>query len=82
MAEAVTEKVAEISLKEESGEAIYTSDARGSDESGEGSYKVPYKTVLQAMRRCGKEPFPGTWPISSLDLTAVCLLFQEMTAVC
>ena len=37
---------------------IYTSELRGSDESGEGTYKVPYKTILQAMRRHGKEPFP------------------------
>jgi len=39
-------------------EALYTSEARGSDEAGEGTYKVPYKTILQAMRRHGKEPFP------------------------
>jgi len=37
---------------------IYTSELRGSDESGEGTNKVPYKTILQAMRRHGKEPFP------------------------
>jgi len=41
-----------------SGDAIYTSESRGSDEAGEGTYKVPYKTILQAMRRFGKEPFP------------------------
>ena len=41
-----------------SGDSIYTSETRGSDEAGEGSYKVPYKTILQAMRRYGKEPFP------------------------
>ena len=28
-------------------EAIYTSELRGSDESGEGTPKVPYKTILQ-----------------------------------
>ena len=39
-------------------EAIYTSESRGSDEMGEGTYKVPYKTIMQAMRRYGKEPFP------------------------
>ena len=39
-------------------DAIYTSESRGSDEGGEGSYKVPYKTILQAMKRYGKEPFP------------------------
>ena len=30
-----------------SGDAIYTSESRGSDEAGEGTYKVPYKTILQ-----------------------------------
>ena len=45
-----------------SGDAeIYTSESRGSDESGEGTYKVPYKTILQAMRRHGKEPFPAIY---------------------
>ncbi len=39
-------------------DAIYTSESRGSDEAGEGTYEVPYKTIMQAMRRCGKEPFP------------------------
>ena len=39
-------------------DGIYTSEKRGSDENGEGTYKVPYKTILQAMRRFGKEPFP------------------------
>ena len=31
----------------EATEAIYTSELRGSDESGEGTPKVPYKTILQ-----------------------------------
>lgn len=38
--------------------AIYTSDKRGSDESGKGTEPSPFKTVLQAMRAAGKEPFP------------------------
>ena len=29
------------------GDAIYTSELRGSDENGEGTKKVPYKTILQ-----------------------------------
>lgn len=37
---------------------IYTSDKRGSDESGDGTDKNPFKTILQAMRHAGKEPFP------------------------
>ena len=38
---------------------IYTSEKRGSDETGDGSDKNPFKTVLQAMRHAGKEPFPA-----------------------
>lgn len=37
---------------------IYTSDKRGSDENGDGSESKPFKTILQAMRHAGKEPFP------------------------
>lgn len=39
-------------------EEIYTSDKRGSDENGDGSEDKPFKTILQAMRHAGKEPFP------------------------
>ncbi|CAH0595445.1 unnamed protein product [Chrysodeixis includens] len=37
---------------------IYTSDKKGSDETGDGSEAKPFKTILQAMRHAGKEPFP------------------------
>ena len=38
---------------------IYTSEARGSDESGDGSRDRPFKSVLQALRAAdGKEPLP------------------------
>lgn len=37
---------------------IYTSEKRGSDESGDGTEGKPFKTILQAMRHAGKEPFP------------------------
>ncbi|XP_034230085.1 asparagine--tRNA ligase, cytoplasmic [Thrips palmi] len=37
---------------------IYTSDKNGSDESGNGTEAKPYKTIIQAMRHAGKEPFP------------------------
>lgn len=37
---------------------IYTSDKRGSDETGNGSESKPFKTIIQAMRHAGKEPFP------------------------
>lgn len=38
--------------------AIYTSDKTGSDENGDGTESKPFKTILQAMRHAGKEPFP------------------------
>lgn len=37
---------------------IYTSEKLGSDETGAGTAAAPFKTVLQAMRFAGKEPFP------------------------
>jgi len=37
---------------------LYTSDKTGSDEYGDGSEAKPFKTILQAMRHAGKEPFP------------------------
>lgn len=37
---------------------IYTSDKEGSDETGDGTEEKPFKTILQAMRHAGKEPFP------------------------
>jgi asparaginyl-tRNA synthetase len=37
---------------------IFTSEKTGSDESGNGTRAKPFKTVLQAMRHAGKEPFP------------------------
>lgn len=49
----VTEGVKEMSLGE-----IYTSESTGSDETGDGSADKPFKSVLQAMRHAGKEPFP------------------------
>ncbi|KAH0539589.1 asparagine--tRNA ligase, cytoplasmic [Cotesia glomerata] len=38
--------------------SIYTSEKNGSDETGDGSEAKPFKTILQAMRHAGKEPFP------------------------
>ena len=37
---------------------------------GEGTYKVPYKTILQAMRRYGKAPFPVIFQDSKPDSVA------------
>lgn len=38
--------------------AIFTSEKFGNDETGDGSESKPFKTILQAMRHVGKEPFP------------------------
>ncbi|XP_023246501.1 asparagine--tRNA ligase, cytoplasmic [Copidosoma floridanum] len=38
--------------------SIYTSEKNGSDENGDGTESKPFKTILQAMRSAGKEPFP------------------------
>lgn len=39
-------------------DSIYTSDKTGSDDSGKGTEAAPFKTVFQALRHAGKEPFP------------------------
>ncbi|KAH8240593.1 hypothetical protein KR026_001229, partial [Drosophila bipectinata] len=49
--------------------AIFTSEKKGSDESGDGSEAKPYKTILQAMRHAGKEPFPTIY-VESKDPNA------------
>ncbi|XP_068140794.1 asparagine--tRNA ligase, cytoplasmic [Drosophila tropicalis] len=48
-----TEQLSELTLS-----AIFTSEKRGNDETGEGSEAKPFKSILQAMRYAGKEPFP------------------------
>ncbi|XP_017860135.1 PREDICTED: asparagine--tRNA ligase, cytoplasmic [Drosophila arizonae] len=48
-----TEQMADLTMS-----ALFTSEKRGSDESGDGSETNPYKTILQAMRHAAKEPFP------------------------
>ncbi|XP_064539078.1 asparagine--tRNA ligase, cytoplasmic isoform X1 [Drosophila montana] len=49
--------------------ALFTSEKRGSDDSGDGSETKPYKTILQAMRHAGKEPFPTIY-VDSKDPNA------------
>ncbi|XP_078589414.1 asparagine--tRNA ligase, cytoplasmic-like [Branchiostoma floridae x Branchiostoma japonicum] len=38
---------------------LYTSEKEGNDDSGDGTQGKPFKTVLQAIRHAGKEPFPS-----------------------
>ncbi|VVC90463.1 unnamed protein product [Leptidea sinapis] len=51
-------------------EAIYTSESKGNDESGDGTDEKPYKTILRAMRQAGKEPFPTIYVDSKDDSKA------------
>ncbi|CAH2051822.1 unnamed protein product, partial [Iphiclides podalirius] len=37
---------------------LYTSEKKGNDDTGDGTKENPFKTILQAMRHAGKEPFP------------------------
>lgn len=48
-------------------EELYTSEKNGSDETGDGSAEKPFKTILQAMRHAGKEPFPTIYVDSKDD---------------
>ncbi|CRL05562.1 CLUMA_CG018130, isoform A [Clunio marinus] len=49
---------------------LYTSEKRGNDESGDGSEKNPFKTIMQAMRHAGKEPFPTIYVDSKDEKSA------------
>ena len=33
-------------------DGVYTSESRGSDSSGEGTYKVPFKTIMKVIQQC------------------------------
>ncbi|KAH8255381.1 hypothetical protein KR038_001804, partial [Drosophila bunnanda] len=50
--------------------SIFTSEKTGSDEAGDGSESKPFKTIMQAMRSAGKEPFPTIY-VDSKDPNAV-----------
>lgn len=49
----VTADVGKLAIGE-----IFTSEKSGNDESGDGTESSPFKTILQAMRHAGREPFP------------------------
>ncbi|XP_037959541.1 asparagine--tRNA ligase, cytoplasmic-like [Teleopsis dalmanni] len=49
--------------------SIFTSEKLGSDDTGNGSENNPFKTILQAMRHAGKEPFPTIY-VDSKDPNA------------
>uniref|UniRef100_A0A2M4A203 Asparagine--tRNA ligase, cytoplasmic n=1 Tax=Anopheles triannulatus TaxID=58253 RepID=A0A2M4A203_9DIPT len=48
---------------------LYTSEKRGSDETGKGTADEPFKTILRAMKEAGKEPFPTIY-VDSKDAKA------------
>jgi len=77
------EKVKDLTMAE-----IYTSESKGNDESGDGSKEKPLKSVLQAMRQAGKEPFPviycdskkegGDWdPVAKSQLKKIQKIWQR-----
>jgi asparaginyl-tRNA synthetase len=49
---------------------IYTSEKEGCDSSGDGTEAKPFKTIIQAMRHAGKEPFPPIYVDAKPDPTA------------
>lgn len=50
---------------------MYISE-KGSDEDGDGSEAKPFKTMLQAMRSLGKEPFPVMYMDAKDESDQVC----------
>ncbi|NXF97467.1 SYNC protein, partial [Eubucco bourcierii] len=53
MAAEVLGRTAALALEE-----LYVSEREGSDSTGDGTQKQPFKTVLKALMTAGKEPFP------------------------
>ena len=45
--EEVAESLSKASVGGGEENVLYTSDSRGSDEAGDGTYKVPFKTVIK-----------------------------------
>ena len=82
----VTEQAAEMNL--EDAKPIFVSEKLGSDQDGDGCKGAPFKTVLQAMRSVGAEPFPpimvdrkdgetGFEPIAKAQLKKMTKLFGQ-----
>lgn len=46
---------------------IYTSESSGCDDTGDGTKDKPFKSVIQAMRKAGKEPFPTIYVDSKTE---------------
>ncbi|XP_015601451.1 asparagine--tRNA ligase, cytoplasmic [Cephus cinctus] len=59
--------MADRQLSELSLGGIYTSEKNGSDENGDGTESKPYKSILQAIRHAGKEPFPTIYQDSNKE---------------
>lgn len=54
----VTEGTSKLTLDDKKMDVLYISEKDGNDETGDGSESKPVKTLLQAMRLAGVEPFP------------------------
>lgn len=53
---------------------LYTSEKHGDDTTGDGTESKPFKTILQAMKHAGKEPFPVIYVDSKTEGT-VCVKY-------
>jgi len=82
MAESSAEGIGGITLVE-----LYTSDREGNDGAGDGTEAKPFKTVIQALRHVGKEPFPTIYcdskqegqrwdPVAKAQMKKVTKIFQ------
>ena len=52
--EEVAESLSKVSVGGGEENVLYTSDSRGSDEAGDGTYKVPFKTVIKVRKKLKK----------------------------
>ena len=52
--EEVAESLSKASVGGGEENVLYTSDSRGSDEAGDGTYKVPFKTVIKVREELKK----------------------------